>query len=98
MTSVFREPSPVDDLDVVTIEEAPRLCALYRTREPELPAHEQPPEGVAGWVLAWPDGSALTLVTEGGRRQIITAPLASVQKFWTGVLAADLVAVNRAAA
>ena len=94
MTSTLRNSSLVDGLDVVTISDAPRLCALYRTPEPELPPEEQPPEGVAGWVLAWPDGSALTLLTEGGRRQIISAPLCSVQQFWTGMLAADLVAVD----
>ncbi|MEV1288814.1 hypothetical protein [Micromonospora sp. NPDC049679] len=81
----------IDDLEVVALADAPRLCALYRHPEPA--DQDDLPPGVAGWVLAWPDGSALTVLTEGDRPQIISAPLSSVERRWSALLCADLVAI-----
>ncbi|MFY1637040.1 hypothetical protein ACN27F_27810 [Solwaraspora sp. WMMB335] len=93
MPQLMPETSSIDHLDVIAVDGAPRLCALYRTRDTELAADDELPD-VAGWVLAWPDGSALTLLTEGEQPRIISGSLSNVESWWSALLAADLVAVR----
>lgn len=87
----------VDELDVVTIAEAPRLCALYRRDDPEYDEPGRAGDGsadeVAGWVLAWPNGVAVTVLTEGDRPQFIAGSLSSVAGRWAAIFGAELVAV-----
>ncbi|MFV2010982.1 MULTISPECIES: hypothetical protein [unclassified Micromonospora] len=93
MPQLLPETSATDHLDVIALDEAPRLCALYRGQDAELAPEDELPH-IAGWVLAWPDGSALTLLTEGDQPRIISGSLSNVETWWSALLAADLVAVR----
>jgi hypothetical protein len=93
MPQLLPETNALDHLDVIALDGAPRLCALYRTRDTELAPEEELPN-IAGWVLAWPDGSALTLLTEGEQPRIISGSLSNVENWWSALLSADLVAVR----
>ncbi|MDG4764880.1 hypothetical protein O7632_12330 [Solwaraspora sp. WMMD406] len=94
MPQLLPETSATDHLDVIALDGAPRLCALYRTHDAEFATEEDLPD-IAGWVLAWPDGSALTLLTEGEQPRIISGSLSNVESWWSALLAADLVAVQQ---
>jgi len=93
MPQLLPETTAIDHLDVIALDGAPRLCALYRTHDADLAPDDDLPD-VAGWVLAWPDGSALTLLTEGDQPKIISGSLSNLESWWSALLAADLVAVR----
>jgi hypothetical protein len=86
-----------DDLEPVVLDDPPRLCALYRDPDEDEPSWPLPTggphRGVVGWVLAWPDGSAVALITEDERLSVVVAPLSSVQRRWAALHDATLVRV-----